>query len=313
MALQLLSKINELADKPGCVYDALEPILHSCEAPENTEERLHLSVKLSLCEFEVAGVGYPRECESQSNVRQCARLLETKPTWWTTLSGNYRHISVICQEFRPHFESRRLLSTFKSTVDIVESYQLEIGKIVSTASSEVISVWLKVVSELKEETSTAIEHMRQIREEGREQALDLQRKAEAALDTVIFDAKELNLDIQHMAELVSATERRMWIFSDAMDAIKMDHLQSAEYLRAEIGSSAEMIAQETKKLTAVVDTLKPIANLLRLVLGTLLPLAAFTLAILAVWSFLANCRRRLLKPHPPILTARDVTPDYIFY
>lgn len=114
MSLELIARINELGHSPNCVLKVLDNILPHCNAPEDVAERTWLGVQLSICEFDAAGISYPKSCRQFSSLMECTGLLESKSTWWTTFSGNYRYISTICSEYRSEYELENIVKLYQN-------------------------------------------------------------------------------------------------------------------------------------------------------------------------------------------------------
>lgn len=123
MSLQLIAKIGELAPNPDCVYRVLEDLLPHCNVPGDVTERTWLSVQLSACEFDAAGIEYPPSCNNFDTLMDCTSYLESKPTWWTTFSGNYRHISTICNEHRSQYEVQNIVHLYQNISRMMFSHQ----------------------------------------------------------------------------------------------------------------------------------------------------------------------------------------------
>lgn len=122
-----------------CTYKALREFTQLCQefGADNIDAnlRLRLAVKLSICEFIEAGVDYPEECKiinpesddvgNETTFRACVANLRSVPQFWTTYSGNFRKLRLLCfEELAPFVKDNildlylnitRLYSTFYSS------------------------------------------------------------------------------------------------------------------------------------------------------------------------------------------------------
>lgn len=88
-----------------CTYEALAEYIDLCSEKSfdlvDSHLRLQLAVKLSICEFEEAGVEYPEECKMMSakeDFSDCVKQFRASSQLWTTYSGNYRKLRSLCYE-----------------------------------------------------------------------------------------------------------------------------------------------------------------------------------------------------------------------
>lgn len=113
--------------KTTCAYNALKDFAQLCRENGaenmNAELRLALAVKLSLCEFIEAGLGFPTKCniiheseaERQATSQQyqeCIADFRAVPQLWTTYSGNYRKLRLLCFEEQAPFIKDSILDLF---------------------------------------------------------------------------------------------------------------------------------------------------------------------------------------------------------
>lgn len=88
-----------------CTYEALADYIDLCSEKSfdlvDAHLRLQLAVKLSICEFEEAGVEYPGECKmmaAKEDFLDCVKQFRASSQLWTTYSGNYRKLRSLCYE-----------------------------------------------------------------------------------------------------------------------------------------------------------------------------------------------------------------------
>lgn len=250
MSLDFISRLNQLVPNPACVYNILEPILHSCEVPEQVEERTKLSVGLSLCEFIAASVDFPPVCLDPNQVVLCTKQLETKATWWTTFSGNYRHISVICHEYQPQFEAKRFMQTFKDAGKIFDMYQHEMNDYaheLSAQRSKVSGEWKEAASSLSEQIHLAQEQLLVFQSQLNSQASQYSTEI-SAVSYLANDTLQQMMSATVQMELAAhRTEKLMdclGLFDEKMDEVHRIHLKTAAGLH-----TAAREAQDTLKHT----------------------------------------------------------------
>ncbi|GAV54307.1 hypothetical protein ZYGR_0AL00390 [Zygosaccharomyces rouxii] len=111
--------------KSSCVRDALRTFLPIClkQGIESIESsfKVETAVKLSICEFQVAGLGHiPDSCKNTQtdSMMDCMIQLESSTQWWTTYSGNYQRLSSICFENSLPYEKEQILSLFLNITNI---------------------------------------------------------------------------------------------------------------------------------------------------------------------------------------------------
>lgn len=293
MALELASKISALAEAPNCVYDALESILNTCDTPEKVQDRVVIAIKLSMCEFEATGIEYPYVCHDLGRIAQCTKQLESKSTWWTTFSGNYRNIPVICQEFKPQFESHRLISSFRGSIDLFEQYQQELKDsltVFQEANLDVIDDWGAISTKLQNEMDLLLKSI----QKGYEDTARERSEVEAVLSmyNVTFDSLLQNVLIAnssisgvHMQS--TQLESQLNKFSETIDVIEDQQKNSVMFLKTEIQSSTSLLASESNKLHSILTSITPFALALRVFLKCLIPFTAILFLILGARVFYA--------------------------
>lgn len=111
--------------KSSCMRDALKSFLPVClkQGVESIESsfKVETAVKLSICEFQVAGLGYIADsCRNTQtdSMMDCMIQLESSAQWWTTYSGNYQRLSSICFEHSLPHEKEQILSLFLNITNI---------------------------------------------------------------------------------------------------------------------------------------------------------------------------------------------------
>ena len=105
-----------------CTYSAVHEFVVQCR--ENGLDsidaylRLQLAVKLSVCEFTEAAVEYPESCKllpetgAQEQYLDCVGALRGVSQFWTTYSGNYRRLRLLCYEEQMPFMKDSILDLY---------------------------------------------------------------------------------------------------------------------------------------------------------------------------------------------------------
>jgi hypothetical protein len=120
-ALQDLTQISydSLLPNTNCIRAAVSRLLPSCQQTLNAHQRTFYSIQLSVCEFEAAGISYPNYCHSSElDVLHCSQTLESRPQWWTSFSGNYRLVGIICTEHQKDHLSEHTVRLYKNITDL---------------------------------------------------------------------------------------------------------------------------------------------------------------------------------------------------
>lgn len=299
MSLDLRFKIAELVPDPSCVYNALEHIISSCDVPEDITERTRLGIRLSLCEFAAAGVAYPPICEDPFSLKTCTSLLETKSTWWTTFSGNYRHISTICTELQPQFNMRQVLAVYGNASSLFATYHDIISKEMRAEQEH----HRKEVEQLQNQVGEICEHLQSLNSELLQFQTGLALTHETSNATlhelntfVIFATKELQdftegLVLAHSSSL--ELERRHQTLSQELTLLAQDTVsistrqrESLSELESAVFNTSHTLREDTTALHNAVEGIKSVLWILRLV-GHLLSsaniLVYMLLFMLFVW------------------------------
>lgn len=105
--------------KTHCVQTAITNFILECKAKGadlvDSETRIILAVKLSICEFEETEVAYPESCRNPpvpDNYKRCIQEFRSDAQLWTTYSGNYRKLRSICFEESFPFIKNHIVDLF---------------------------------------------------------------------------------------------------------------------------------------------------------------------------------------------------------
>lgn len=304
MSLELIQKLDQLVPNPSCVYHTLAPILHSCETPENIEERTRLSVGLSLCEFSAAHVEYPIICIDPDQLTACTMQLESKATWWTTFSGNYRHISTICNEYRPQFEAEKVKNTFRSASELFNTYQHEVSTFAQDLSMQrqkANDLWSKSAIELSEKLYTSLGQIKQFQSDF-DQYISTRRDE---LINISGLADGTILKLSGMSNQISSIEERSEVFSAFFSKYEMRMLEllkansnSTEALSVAATQTERILLKSGKVLESYNSIITLFAKLILILVNFSWPLLALVLITLSYW-YCKSRRPRNSIPPPP--------------
>lgn len=163
-----------------CTYKALKQYLDQCTETTfdlvDSQLRLELAVKLSICELEEARVRYPQKCTSLSSKQDyldCVQEFRVSSQLWTSYSGNYRKLRTMCyEELYPHAKNHIIelflnitlaysgfYESFLRSFDSVSGRQSELSEqleLLLKVVNEAISQKLKEMDNLEKET---LEHV----------------------------------------------------------------------------------------------------------------------------------------------------------
>lgn len=315
--MNLLARINELVSNPSCVYDALETILQSCETPEDVTERTWLTVKLSICEFLAARVEFPEICRDQFSLAKCTRLLETKATWWTTYSGNYRQISVICSEYQPQAGARKALEVLSNATDLFGRYEQDQRGVLAfseNAFNLVVEKWSALSRNLSTGFSIYESQLDAIRQSTQFESTEIHNRI-LALDLALAATTK---ELQTVAELGrSASNQSAKLlthfqqFESTMNKIQTQHLDTAEILRGSVNQTMSVLEATNKALERYARNILAITNTLRLafsILGRTWLIFLVPVTLLAIW--VSSRRKKSAKPTEDVMTEST---DPIFF
>lgn len=113
-----LFKNNPKYNDSDCIKSSLTPILSQCLKTGvnsvGSKQRAITAAKLSICEFQVANIKVPFECEGEDDINydDCIKSFEQTPQWWTSYSGNYHLIGDFCLQESHSFEKNEILKLF---------------------------------------------------------------------------------------------------------------------------------------------------------------------------------------------------------
>lgn len=127
-----------------CTYQATQEFVELCRqlGADNIDAnlRLRLAVNLSICEFSDAGLDYPEECKDLGSKHErelflaCVALLSLVEQFWTTYSGNYRKLRLLCYEELAPFLKDSLLDLYLNITKLYAEFFESAGR-----SAEVVN------------------------------------------------------------------------------------------------------------------------------------------------------------------------------
>lgn len=300
--MNILAQINELASSPGCVYEALESILQSCEAPEDVTERTWLTVKLSICEFLAAHIEFPDFCRDRSRLAQCTQLLETKATWWTTYSGNYRQISVICSEYQPHSGARRALGVIKNATDLFSRYEEDQRKVLAFAEnafSVIVERWGALSRNLTTGFSVFESQIDTLQQNARFESSQIFDRIFALDVTLASTIKELQITA-NMGRILNNQSSQLLAqfqqFESSMSKLEIQQMNTVDDLRSSVQQTSTVLEATNQALKGYSKVLLVFTDILRLLFSVVSRfwLAFFFVIFLTVW--FSSQKRNVFKP-----------------
>lgn len=123
------------AHRTTCTYNALQEFTDECRkrGAENIDPnlRLELAVRLSICEFVEAGVEYPEPCleisyrkdkQLRNCYKECVAAFRAVPQFWTTYSGHYRKLRLLCYEELAPFLKDSILDLFLNVTRLYSQF-----------------------------------------------------------------------------------------------------------------------------------------------------------------------------------------------
>lgn len=115
-----------------CAYLAIHDLVDLCRnnGAENIDGdlRLRLAVDLSICEFLEANISYPEECREleassgKESYLACVSLLRSIEQFWTTYSGNYRKLRLLCYEELAPFLKDSILNLYLNITKLYANF-----------------------------------------------------------------------------------------------------------------------------------------------------------------------------------------------
>lgn len=216
--------------KTTCTYDALRDFVDLCREygadNMNADLRLALAVKLSLCEFIEAGVEYPATCnnfhekleEIQSTHEQyqeCIADFRAVPQLWTTYSGNYRKLRLLCFEEQAPFMKDSILDLF---LNVTRLYSRFYASAQDAAAS---------MERSQDEAATRLTHL------------------QILIENILHQVKEFNgdLSVQHEKQILVQRKTqdtildRLQIMNDIVTSIFHNNSEGMKHLQKSIQSA----------------------------------------------------------------------------
>lgn len=275
------AEFKELSShKTTCAYNALKDFSELCRENGaenmNAELRLLLAVKLSLCEFIEAGLEFPATCDtilggtinSVSSYRQCQECIaafRAVPQLWTTYSGNYRKLRLLCFEEQAPFMKDSILDLFLNITKLYSRFydSAQDATLSMEFSQEETTRRLRELQSLIESIFHQIRVLgRDLVDEHKETILMQKSNQESVLDQFqIMNAVMTNIlynssrDANNLRERIGLARNSFVSFNDA---ITESNLQTS--------NSLEMIDKQHQKL---VESAKASSHITELMFNSL--------------------------------------------
>ncbi|CAG8521196.1 7730_t:CDS:10, partial [Paraglomus brasilianum] len=109
-----------------CFKSAADTLRHGCKEPNiPVEDQIRFAIRLTLCEISITNRKHPIECEDDSAVTDCISVLQDNAQLWTSYSGYFRQVFMMCFAVRYPME-RELLSQLHKNITIsqVKTYNM---------------------------------------------------------------------------------------------------------------------------------------------------------------------------------------------
>lgn len=186
-----LKDVLESVSLSQCSRSAVERLVLQCSTggveSVTAGLRTDAAVKLSICEFQEAGVDFPTAChglKEDMEVYSCIGQLRQSSQHWTTYSGNFQKINSICHESAMPFFKEHLVDLF---LNVTQAYRGFYDQVQFSAPEvrqyfDDLHEQLHSLRELVEETVATHRHQNNdIRQAGAELRHDLAREQGAAI------------------------------------------------------------------------------------------------------------------------------------
>jgi major membrane immunogen (membrane-anchored lipoprotein) len=207
----------------SCVKAAITPILSQCLKKPLSEldprARSQTAAKLSICEFEVAGIEYPDECHTRGgyffgsdsvDYNSCVLALEKKSQWWTSYSGYYRSIGDICLQETLPYEKEEIWNMF---LDVTTYY----GKVF-----DCLHDYVDMSQKFKDESEGTFDKMREFMEQIQKESTRSKNEFRLMWDYInkqMETMSQMGANVTAMAKLQSdSIGQNMFSFFDSIDA-----------------------------------------------------------------------------------------------
>lgn len=288
MSLDLIARLDEIVPDPGCIYAALEPILTTCEAPENVGDRTQLAVRLALCEFAAAGIDHPPACDG-SELITCTRALAANSTWWTTFSGQYRHISLVCREHQPQHAAHQVVGVFRDAHGAFTAYKAgmdselaALQRATTAATDELALVTTQLATGLEQLDARLGCIQVRAGEAGNDAAVLSQ--AVSSLTAAAYDQQALVAGLTSGIEArVNGLHTQLAGFGSTMDAVRHQHEATALHLEEAANHTVNVLGRADTVLTSVLVIFKLMYAALKLAAVLSGPAAAAVLILVLMY------------------------------
>lgn len=318
MALEIIKKLDQLVPNQSCIYNVLEPILHSCETPDNITERTRISVGLSICEFSAAHVQFPAICMDPNQLTSCTIQLESKATWWATFSGNYRHISTICNEYQPHFETNKVINTFKNASELFRAYQHEavtFAQELSMQRQQAQDEWYTTATELTNGLNISLHQLFEFQNEI-DNYVTL-RKGE--LNHMSGLADDAIMKLSDVSEQITRIENRNEMFSNffsdyeaKMLGLLQVNANSTKALSVATFEAEQILMKSGKVLESYNSIITMFAKLVVILVNSSRPLLILGLIAVGYWWWKLKMRAVVMSPEKS-KHEYELLSDLLFY
>lgn len=275
MAYTVLS--HEIASIPvdleideSCVYRELYPILDQCLYRYETvseELRSHVAVLLSICQFQVAKVPLPSQCQdlglgsTNGAFDSCTGALFSKLQHWTTYDGCYKFVSQGCLQELLRYQSDRIVElhanisgqysmVFEEMESHFEQYQRFKGAVSDYFSKQV---------EVMENSALTMERLNK-------QASDALEHTFKEFDVFFIEKK---VELYHFIEIIKMhSEVSLTNLNSTVENVTRTLESSSSILRDSAANATQKLAEMLSAYDAVAQTVLPLIRSVKLVQRT---------------------------------------------
>ncbi|KAK3809008.1 MAG: hypothetical protein JOS17DRAFT_822296 [Linnemannia elongata] len=283
--------------KPDCFKDAARALQQGCKSIDiDEDEKTRYAIRLTTCEIATANMPIPQECHSlasaegdpnkqptTSEISRCVQSLGRVPQLWTSYSGYFREVKVMCLAVRyslEHDELRRLQRNLSRTHSDQISLLYEQQRVLKETNrleterlkqlSEIHSTIAVEVNSMLNSAGTLKDALRSVTEEVSKLTQSIERGAlqqgEALSTTQESNARILAEYQNTVHSALESVAQWMHRWDDSLErgltrARKIDSLNQESIAKiAHSNEAIESITQQTATLNANLQSLHTLSS-----------------------------------------------------
>ncbi|KAF8927801.1 hypothetical protein BGZ47_001950 [Haplosporangium gracile] len=272
--------------KPDCFKDAARTLRQGCKSIDIDEnEKTRYAIRLTICEIATANMPAPQECHplasaesdpdqqpTTNDVSRCVQSLGRVPQLWTSYSGYFREVKVMCLAVRyslEHDELRRLQRNLSKThsdqITLLKEQQRilkETNRLETERLKELSDLHLTIVTQVNSmlsSTGTLRDSLRSVLEEVSKLTESIERGAleqSAALSTTQESNTRILAEHQDIVHLTLASaSQSMHQWHDSLQ-LGLSHAQEIDRLNQDSINKILHSNEALHALTNQTNTLK---------------------------------------------------------